>query len=170
MGLTTQAVTANSLLRMLGNVERWLQKAEQHAGEKKFEMAVLLQSRLAPDMFPLETQVRVACQEAKRIVCGLLGETVPTPAGVALQTLEEVRKHIADSIAFVKERNTAALEDGLQNPIELAFLPEKPKFPAQALVTGLWMPNFFFHVSMTYAILRHNGVPIGKFDFIGGLN
>lgn len=168
MSLHATDFSLSLFIRTLKNMHSWIEKAESYAAEKKFDPAVLLSARLAPDMFPFEQQVRSTIGHARRAMVGLLGEEpLPLQGDAPAASVGELKARLQSAIELLKAKDAASIEKGLENPIELAFLPEKPKFPAGILLHRLWLPNFFFHASMAYAILRHNGVPVGKLDYIG---
>jgi hypothetical protein len=153
--------------KTLKNLEQWMEKAAAHAKAKGFELDVLAQARLAPDQFDFVRQVQSACDQAKYAAAYLGGRPAPSHPDTE-KTFPELRQRIQKCLAFV---------DTLQ-PEDLAGAEERKVAPPW--LGGKWLrgddylvhvalPNFFFHATTAYAILRHNGVDLGKMDFIGGL-
>lgn len=154
--------------KMLDNLGKWLDKAEAHAKAKKFEVDVLASARLAPDAFSLVQQVQAACDQAKFAAAYLSGKKAP-PHPDTEKTIAELRQRIQackDFLATVTAEDFAGSENRKVAP---PWLP-KGWFRGEDYLAGLSIPNFYFHVTMAYAILRHNGVELGKMEFIGGLN
>ena len=153
--------------QMLGSLGDMLAKAEAHVTEKSIEPAALLQARLFPDMFPLSRQVQIACDFARGVSARLAGADVPKYADNE-QTFAELRALVAKTLAFVGSFDEARFDGSAQR--EIVTRPGTPKerrFNGQAYLLSYGLPQFFFHVTTTYALLRHNGVEIGKRDFMG---
>lgn len=159
--------TVPQMSKMLTNLNRWLDKAVAHAEAKKFEPAVLLAARLAPDQYPLLKQIQAACDSAKSAAAHLSGQTQPKHPDTE-QTLEEIRARIATCLAYLATFKASDFEGAETRPVSLPFLPGKVILGADYL-NEMALPNFYFHITTAYAILRHNGVNLGKIDFIGGL-
>lgn len=153
--------------KMLANLERWMDAAAAHAKERGFEVDVLAQARLAPDMFTFAQQVQSACDQAKYAAAYLGAKPAPSHPDTE-QTFAELRERIAKCAAFVAtvgERDLAGAEERKVAP---------PWLGGRWLRGGDYLvhvavPNFFFHVTTAYAILRHNGVRLGKMDYVGSL-
>jgi len=158
-------VTVTSFLKMLANVDAWLDKAEAHAKERGFEVDVLLASRLAPDQYPLLRQIQSMCDAAKGPVARLVGREPPVHADNE-KTWAEARARVKTCEEYLKSVTRHDFQGAEARVIPLPFMPGKGS-PSKPYVEELALPNFYFHASMTYAILRHNGVPLGKADFIG---
>lgn len=154
--------------KLLGNMDGWLQKAAAFATTKKFDANVLLASRLAPDMFPLVRQIQVACDSAKYAASRTAGKEPPSHPDTE-QTIEDVRKRIATTIAYL---DTFKESDFAATASRTVSLPrwEGKSMTATDYFVEHAMPNFFFHLTAAYAILRHNGVDVGKSDYLGALN
>ena len=153
--------------QMLTSMSAVLAKAEAHATEKKIETEVFLQARLFPDMLPLMRQVHIATEFARGASARIAGVAVPAAENKE-QTFAELQTLIRSSIAFL-DSLTAAQMDG-QEAREIVLRPGTPKerqLDAHAYLLSYALPQFFFHVTTAYAILRHNGVDIGKKDFMG---
>lgn len=153
--------------QMLGGLAGVLAKAEAHAIEHKIDPAALLQSRLFPDMFPLLRQVQVACDFAKSVPARLAGADVPSWDDTE-QTFAELQARIAKTLAFIEGLDAARFEGSEQR--EIVLRPGTPKertIGGQAYLLAYGLPQFFFHVTTAYDLLRHNGVLIGKKDYMG---
>ena len=151
--------------KMLGNLERWLDAGVALAEKKKFDPNVLLQARLAPDQFPLVRQVQSACDQAKFTLARLCSKDPPSHADTE-QTVEELRARIHQVIAYLDTYTPADFEGVEDRVLELRALQGK-KIRGVNYVYELQLPNFYFHATTAYAILRHNGVDLGKRDFLG---
>lgn len=153
--------------QMLGGLAGVLAKAEAHAIEHKIDPAALLQSWLFPDMFPLLRQVQVACDFAKSVPARLAGADVPSWDDTE-QTFAELQARIAKTLAFIEGLDAARFEGSEQR--EIVLRPGTPKertIGGQAYLLAYGLPQFFFHVTTAYDLLRHNGVLIGKKDYMG---
>jgi len=156
------------LTRGLTNLSAILDKAAAHAAAKKFDPAALAQSRLYPDMYPLVRQVQIACDTAKGAAARLAGIEVPKHEDNEA-TLAELKARIAKTVDFLKSVNRDRLKDAESRDIEIKFPNGSWKFTGIAYLADFVLPNFYFHVSMVYALLRKSGVEIGKGDFLGEL-
>ncbi len=153
--------------QMLGALSAVLAKAEAHAETKKIAPEALLQARLYPDMFPLLRQVQIACDFAKGVSARIAGVDVPayedTEAGFA-----ELQARIAKTLAFVSGLEAAQIDGSEERRIVTqAGTPKEKIFNGQSYLLNYGLPHFFFHTTTAYAILRHNGVEVGKKDYIG---
>lgn len=167
MAISMHAASLPVFKQMLNSLDTVLSKAETHAAEKKIDPGVLLQSRLFPDMFPLVSQVRIACDFAKGAAARLAGVGVPSHEDNE-KTFDELHARIGKTLAFI-EGLTPAQIDGSEDR-EIVLWPDSPremKLTGQAYLLHYTLPQFFFHVTTAYAILRHNGVELGKRDFVG---
>ena len=142
--------------------------ASAHAAAKKFDSAVLAQSRLFPDMHPLVRQVQFACDTAKGAAGRLAGIEVPKHEDNEV-TFAELKTRIAKTLDFVRSVTAAQLKDAETRSIEIKFPNGGLKFTGIAYLTDFVLPNFYFHVRMLYALLRKSGVDIGKADFLGAI-
>ena len=153
--------------QMLASLSELLAKAEAHAAEKKIEPAALLQARLFPDMFPLARQVQIACDFAKSIPSRLAGIEVPAYDDTE-QTFEQLQARIARTLALIDGIDPASFAGS--EAMEIVLRPGTPKertLDGKTYLLAYGLPQFFFHVTTAYALLRHNGVEIGKKDFMG---
>jgi hypothetical protein len=152
----------------LGALSKLLDKAEAHCAEKKVDPSVLLGYRLAPDMFPLTKQVQVACDQAKNGSARLAGIDPPKFEDNE-KSIPELKERIAKTIAFVKGVDRKAIDASAERPINFPLGPKKGEMKGADYFNHFNLPNFYFHASMAYAILRHCGVEIGKQDFLAGI-
>jgi hypothetical protein len=153
--------------QMLGGLDAILAKAATHAVDKNIEPAAFTQARLFPDMFPLARQVQVACDFARGISARLAGAEVPK-FDDGEPTFEALHVLIAKTLAFIDGLDVAAFDEAAQR--EIVTRPGTPKerrFDGQSYLLNYGLPQFFFHVTTAYAILRHNGLEIGKRDYMG---
>jgi uncharacterized protein len=153
--------------QMLGALAAILAKAEAHAAEKALEPTALTQARLFPDMFPLSRQVQIACDFARGVSARLADAEIPKFADDE-QTLAQLRDLIGRTIGFIDGLAAARFEGSAQRDIVIRLgTPKERRFSGQAYLLGYGLPQFFFHVTTAYALLRHNGVDIGKRDYMG---
>jgi hypothetical protein len=152
--------------KMLGNLAAILARAEAHAAERKIEPAALLQARLYPDMFPLLRQVQVAADFAKGASARLAGEEVPRYDDLE-QGFGDLQQRIARTIAFIDSLSPDAFDGSEERAIVTGSGAKVKHFRGQDYLLHYALPHFYFHVTTAYAILRHNGVEVGKKDFIG---
>lgn len=161
------AATVPVFKQMLGALSALLNKAEEHARDRKFDPTTLLQARLFPDMLPLVRQVQIACDFAQSVAARLAGVEVASYEDNE-QSFAELQQRISKTVALL---DTLKMEqfDGAQNK-EIVLRPGTPKekkLSGQAYAMAYGLPQFFFHVTTAYNLLRHNGVDIGKKDYMG---
>lgn len=153
--------------RALRNLRQLLVKGEAHAQAQGFDAGVLLQTRLYPDMFPLLRQVQIACDFAKSVSARLAQSEVPAWEDNEA-SFEDLQSRIARTQAFIVSLDAANLEGAESRDIVLRpGTPKEKKLTGQAYVLNYGLPQFFFHVTTAYALLRHAGIEIGKRDFMG---
>ena len=153
--------------QMLGALAGILAKAEAHAADKHIEPAALTQARLFPDMFPLARQVQIACDFARGVSARLAGAEVPKYEDDE-KTFEQLGALIGRTLSFIDGFSAAQFEGSAQR--EIVTRPGTPKerrFNGQAYLLSYGLPQFFFHVTTAYALLRHNGIDVGKRDYMG---
>jgi hypothetical protein len=153
--------------KTLGVVEKWIDQAALHAKNKNFDADTMLTARLAPDMFPLVRQFQSICDQTKLCCARLTAKEVPSHPDTE-KTWEEIRARIATSREVLKSFKPADFEGAEKRHVTLPWMPGKYLLGKDYLEQFALL-NFHFHLSMAYAILRHNGVSLGKMDFIGGL-
>jgi uncharacterized protein len=168
MTIAIYDISIPALSRGLANLSAILDKAAAHAATKKYDSAVLTQLRLSPDMHPLVRQVQIACDTAKGAAGRLAGVDIPKHEDVEA-SLDELKQRIARTLEFLKTVSAAQVNASEGRTIEIKFPNGAWKFTALAYVTDFVLPNFYFHESMVYALLRKSGVEIGKGDFLGAI-
>jgi uncharacterized protein len=166
MKISMYTMAVEQPARMLTNLSTLLDKGVAHAQEKKFDSSVLVNARIAPDMFPLSRQVQIACDMLKNGIARLSGQEAPRFEDNE-QTMDELKARIAKTIDYVKSVSTAAFEGSEDRDIKIPLRDRTLEMKGLPYLNGFVLPNFYFHVTMTYALLRHNGVAIGKPDFMG---
>jgi hypothetical protein len=168
MKITVHAMSVDVFANALTNLSAILEKGLAHATARKFDPSVLVGSRLAPDMLPLSRQVQIACDLAKNSVARLAALEPPRFEDTE-KTIEELRARIARTIDYLKGIPASAFEGAEDRDLKVPAGPDKfLDFKGLDFLQRWAIPNVFFHVTTAYAILRHNGVEIGKKDFIGG--
>jgi hypothetical protein len=162
MSLALDTLSTSMFLRGLNVLSGLIDRAV----EAGLDEAVLMEARLAPDMRPFPDQVRMASFSARSCVARLTGQEWPKTDD-AEASLAELKATVALSIAFIEGVEAAAFAGGETRRIELRFPGVELNFEGQGYLTSFALPNFYFHLSMAYAILRHLGVALGKRDFLG---
>jgi hypothetical protein len=166
MPLSMYQASAPRYINVLNNLTAILDKAAAHCEAKKIDPLVLTSFRLYPDMFPLTRQVQIACDAAKGVVARLAGVEVPKHEDTE-KTFEDLKARIAKTIAFIRTVKPASIDGTEEKEIALKVGGRDLKFTGMQYLLGFANPNFYFHVTTTYNILRHNGVEIGKNDYLG---
>ena len=166
MSLSMYDASAPRFAHMLRNLDAILARARDHAATKKIDPAVLLGARLFPDMLPMIKQVQIATDHAKGCVARLAGVEVPKFEDTE-QSFDELRARIARILAFVESFAAAQIDGSEERDVSLRAGGQDMSFKGQTYLRGYAMPNFYFHLVTAYNILRHNGVEIGKRDYIG---
>ena len=165
MPVTLYEASVPAFEKHLHALDGLLDKAAAHAEAKKFDSKVLLDARLYPDMFDLKRQVQVACDFAKSCVARLAGETPPSHPDTET-TIPELKERIAKTLAFVRIIAPTAMDGAEDRELTIKVGPNEMTFTGRDYLLGFVLPNFYFHCAAAYAILRHNGVEIGKRDFM----
>lgn len=168
MSLSMYEASIPVLTRMLANLSSLLKKAEANAAARGIDPKVFIDSRLAPDMYPLARQVQIASDMAKGCAARLAGVEVPSWADTET-SFDELQARIAKTQEFLKGIDAAQLEGSETRTVVLKMRSGDISFSGRDYLLGFAMPNFYFHVTTAYAILRHNGVDVGKMDFLGGV-
>jgi uncharacterized protein len=153
-------------VKSLGSLSAILDKAAAHAETRKIDPTVLLAARLYPDMFALTKQVQVACDFAKGSVARLAGQEPPKYEDTET-SFDDLKARIARTIAFVQGFAEAQLEGSETREVSLKIRDQVLTYKGYPYLAHIALPNFFFHAVTAYDILRHNGVELGKRDFIG---
>jgi uncharacterized protein len=166
MTISMYQASAPRFANTLKNLSTILDKAQAHADAKKLDPKVFASARLFPDMFPMARQVQAACDAAKGAVARLAGVAIPAHEDTE-QTFEELKARIAKTIAFIQSVQPAQIDGSEEREVVLKMRSGELKFKGMQYLLGHALPNFYFHVTTAYNILRHNGVEVGKRDYIG---
>lgn len=166
MSLSMYKASVPVFIRGLGALSAILDKAAAHAEAKKIDPAVFINARLAPDMFPLARQVQAASDAAKACVARLAGIAVPSYADTET-TFPELQARIAKTVAFLQSADAEQIDGSEERTFTLKLRSSEATFRGQPYLLTIALPNFFFHVTTAYDILRHNGLEIGKLDYLG---
>ena len=169
MSVTIYSASVPVFQQMLRSLDGLLSKAESHAEGRKIDPAALLQARLFPDMFPLLRQVRTATDHAVNAAARLAGKELPKFANDET-TIAQLKERIAKAIAFLKSVQPGEIDGTEDKDISITFPNGNVReFKGQGLLIGNSLPNFYFHVTTAYALMRQAGVDLGKRDFLGGI-
>lgn len=170
MSLSMHSASAPLFVRTLTAMLGWLDKAEGSAKARGFDTVNYLGLRLSPDMHPLSRQVQIATDSAKNCVSRLAGIEPPKWADDEA-TLDELRARIQKAIDFVQSIPAADLDGSETREVRMPAGPDLTvAFEGQAFLTGFSIPNFYFHATLVYALLREAGVDVGKMDFLGAID
>lgn len=153
-------------VNILGNLSNILDKAQVHVDAKKLDTATLTTYRLFPDMLPMTTQVQIACDTAKGVVARLAGVEIPVYEDNET-TLADLKARIAKTIAFIQTVTPGQIDGTEDKEIVIKRGDKETHYNGMQFLLGHALPNFYFHVTTTYNILRHNGIEIGKRDYLG---
>jgi hypothetical protein len=168
MALTMFDASVPSFLRQLAALDAVLDKAAAHAAARKIDPAVLLGMRLYPDMFPLTRQVQLTCDFAKNTTSRLAGQEPPKWPDEET-TIEQLKARIAKTVDFIKGFAAAQLAGAEDRDVTLPIGGKPTTFKGGHFLFDFALPNFYFHATTAYDILRHAGVELGKRDFMGQL-
>jgi len=166
MTISMYQSSAPRFASILKNLSAILDKAKAHAEAKKIDELVLTSSRLFPDMYPLSRQVQIACDAAKGAVARLSGMEAPKHEDTE-KTFDELKARIEKTLAFIATAKAAQIDGSEDKEIVLKLQGRDVAFKGIQYLLGFVLPNFYFHATTTYNILRHNGVELGKRDFVG---
>ena len=166
MTISMYQASAPRFVNMLKNLAAILDKGQAYADAKKLDHAVLTGDRLFPDMLPMTRQVQIACDSAKGAMARLAGVEIPKNEDVE-RTFPELKARIATTIAFIETFKPAQIDGSEDKAITLKTRGQDTTFKGMQFLLGFAYPNFYFHVTTAYDILRHNGVELGKWDFLG---
>ena len=160
--------SAPRFVNMLNNLSALLDKAQAHAEARKIDPAALTAFRLYPDMFPLTRQVQIACDAAKGAVARLAGVDIPKHEDTE-QTFADLKTRIAKTVEFIQSVPAAQIDGSEARDVTIKLRGQDTTVKGAAYLLGFAWPNFYFHVTTAYNILRHNGVEVGKRDFLGSV-
>lgn len=155
------------MVRMLSNLSAILKKGEEFAAEKGIDPATLTGAQLAPDMFPLSRQVQIASDTAKGCAARLAGQTAPSFADTET-TFAELRERVTKTIEYLGTIGAGEIDGSEDKAITLKFPNAELNFTGRDYVLTFVLPNLYFHITTTYALLRQQGVALGKRDFLAG--
>ena len=168
MTLSMYQASIPGFVRALENFSAILDKAVASAEARKIDPAVLVAARLAPDMHPLGRQIQIATDSVKGGAARLAQVDVPSFADTET-TFPELKERLAKTVAFLKTITEAQLDGSEDRTVTMKAGPRELSFTGRDYLFNFVIPNMFFHLTATYAILRHNGVDVGKMDFLGGI-
>jgi hypothetical protein len=166
MSLSMYQASVPVFLQMLNNLSAILEKAEAYAGNRKVDPEILINYRLAPDMLPFVRQIQIAADLAKGAVARLAGVEVPKHDDTE-KTFADLKARIAKTVAFVESFRPDDIDGSEDRDISLTLGEHTMSFKGQPYLVHFVLPNFYFHCTTAYDILRHCGVELGKRDFIG---
>lgn len=166
MNISMYQASVPRFVNILGNLSNILDKAQAHVDAKKLDVTSLTGYRLFPDMLPMTTQVLIACDTAKGVVARLAGLEIPVFEDTE-KTLADLKARIAKTIAFIQSVGPEQIDGTEDKAIVTKRGDKETHYKGLQFLLGHAIPNFYFHVTTTYNILRHNGVEIGKRDFLG---
>jgi hypothetical protein len=166
MSLTMYQASIPVFIRMLGNLSSILDKAAAHAEARKIDQAVFINARLAPDMFPFNRQIQIATDMVKGCAARLAGIEVPGYEDNET-AFSDLQARIAKTAAFLQSVSEEQINGSEEREVMLKLRDREIHFLGQPYLLNFVLPNFYFHITVAYSILRHNGVEIGKMDFIG---
>jgi hypothetical protein len=166
MSITMHSASVPVFVRLLGNLLTWLDKAQAHAEAKKFDPSVYLGTRLAPDMLPFTKQIQIACDGAKFCVARLAGVEAPTFDDTEA-SIDELRERIRKTLTFIQSVSVAQIDGTEDKDVVIPRRDGPMTLKGEAYLKHYATPNFYFHVTTAYALLRHNGVELGKSDYLG---
>lgn len=166
MSLSMYQASIPVFMRGFNNLTAILHKAADYAASKKIDEAVLLNARLAPDMFPLIRQVQIATDSVKGCAGRLAGISIPSFEDNEA-TFAELHARIGKTVAFLQSVTASQIDGSEDKPVTLTLRGNEVHFTGQTYLLGFVLPNFYFHLTTAYAILRHNGLDLGKTDYLG---
>jgi hypothetical protein len=166
MTLSMYQASVPRFIHMLNNLSAILDKAQAHVDAKKLDETALTGFRLYPDMLPMARQIMIAGDTAKGAAARLAGVEIPVYKDVE-KTLPELKARIAKTVAYLQTFSPAQIDGSEDREVVVKRRDSETRYSGQQFLLGQAVPNFYFHVTTAYAILRHNGVEIGKRDYLG---
>ena len=166
MTISMHSASVPIFVRMLGNLLKWLDKAEAHASARKFDPTVYLGARLAPDMLPFTNQIQIACDAVKFGVARLSDADAPKFADDEA-SLADLRQRVQKTIDFIESVPADRIDGTETKDVVVPRRDGSMTLKGETYLKTFVLPNFFFHVTTAYALLRHYGVELGKADFLG---
>ena len=166
MTISMYQASVPRFVNILGNLSNILDKAQAHVDAKKLDTVALTTYRLFPDMLPMKSQVQIACDTAKGVVARLAGVDIPVYEDNE-QTLSDLKARIAKTIAFIQTVTPKQIDGTEEKEVVIKRGDKETRYKGMQFLLGHALPNFYFHVTTAYNILRHNGIEIGKRDYLG---
>ena len=166
MIISMYQVSVPRFVNILSNLSNILDKAQAYVDAKKIDTVTLTTYRLFPDMLPMTTQIQIACDAAKGVVARLAGVEIPVYEDNE-KTLSDLKERIAKTVAFIQTVKPGQIDGTEDKEIVIKRGDKETHYKGMQFLLGHAVPNFYFHVTTTYNILRHNGVEIGKRDYLG---
>ncbi len=166
MKISMYEASVPQFVKILGNLSNILDKAQAHVDAKKLDPAALTEYRLFPDMLPMRSQVQIACDTAKGVVARLAGVDIPVHEDTE-KSLADLKARIAKAVAFIQTMKPQQLDGTEDRQIVIKRGETEIPYTGMQFLLGRALPNFYFHVTTAYNILRHNGIEIGKRDYLG---
>ncbi len=166
MSISMYQASVPRFINILGNLSAILDKAQAHVDAKKLDETALTGFRFYPDMLPMARQVMIVTDTAKGLAARLAGVDIPVYEDTE-KTLAELKARIAKTVAYLQSFKPAQIDGTEDKEIVIKRGDKETRYSGQQFLLGHAVPNFYFHVTTTYAILRHNGVEIGKRDYLG---
>ena len=166
MNISMYQASVPRFVNVLGNLSNIIDKAQAHADARKIDSAALTMFRLFPDMLPMKSQVQIACDTAKGVVARLAGVDIPVFEDNEV-TLADLKARIAKTIAYIQTVKPAQIDGTEDKEIVVKRGDKETRYKGMQFLLGHAVPNVYFHVTTAYNILRHNGVEIGKRDYLG---
>jgi len=166
MNISMYQASVPRFVNILGNLSNILDKTQVHVDAKKLDPGTLTTYRLFPDMLPMKSQVQIACDTAKGAVARLAGVEIPVHEDNE-KTLADLKARIAKTIAFIQTMTPGQIDGTEDKEIVIKRGDKETRYKGMQFLLGQALPNFYFHVTTAYNILRHNGIEIGKRDYLG---
>jgi len=166
MNISMYQASVPRFVNILGNLSNILDKAQDHLDAKKLDHATLTSYRLFPDMLPMTKQVQIACDTAKGVVARLAGVEIPVYED-SEKTLIDLKARIAKTISFIQTLTPGQIDGTEDKEIVIKRGDKETHYKGMQFLLGHALPNFYFHVTTAYNMLRHNGIEIGKRDYLG---
>jgi hypothetical protein len=166
MNISMYQASVPRFVNILGNLANILDKAQAHVDAKKLDPLTLTAYRLFPDMLPMTKQIQIACDTAKGVAARLAGVEIPVYEDNE-KTLVDLKARIAKTIAFIQTLTPGQIDGTEDKEIVIKRGDKETRYNGMQFLLGHALPNFYFHVTTAYNILRHNGIEIGKRDYLG---
>ena len=166
MNISMYQASIPRFVNILSNLSAILDKAQAHVDAKKLDDAILTNYRLFPDMLPMSKQIQIACDTAKGVTARLAGVEIPAYEDNE-KSLADLKARIAKTVAFIQTVTASQIDGTEEKEIVIKRGDKETRYGGMQFLLGHALPNFYFHVATTYNILRHNGVEIGKRDYLG---